>query len=796
MKNFNNDAVVPFLWVRDEDEKIIEKEIDAIKALSINAFMIESRPRVLSESDFGEQSWYTRVGKILAYARKLNMQVWLLDDRSFPTGSANGKMNSKYPHLRAKQLKCVAIDVTLNGNQSLVLTGVKNQDSDKIVYAFMSGENQEIELNVKGDERIIALPQLKGLFRVYFLIQTEDCPERDGYIDMINPESTEILIKEVYEPHYNHFKDYFGSTFMGYFSDEPRFCNGINWHYSTPLSMYDYNLGKINAGYPISKAVLDKLQDKGYSKKDLISLFIDYDAKTKDIRADYMDIITDEYSKNFVGKLSNWCKQRNVSYSGHVIEDMGVHLTSGCGAGHYFKAMKGADYAAIDVVLHQIKPYYNAKKSLSPVEGGVVDGRFFNYTLAKLASSCAVQSDTAKGKSFCEIFGAYGWGESLDDMLYLVNHIAVRGINHFIPHAFSMDLYDKDCPPYFFGQGKNPSYNGYKKLFDYMNFLSNFSYNSYARVAVLYNADSVWCGDEYLSIDKVAESLFENQIEFDFIDVENIKKAKCVDEKLILNGCEYDTLVIPNGYLRKQTKEILSSIKIKTLIVTKENVNDFVEALNGDYRLKKHCKGLRVKKIDKQSYMLFNESLDAVENALVADEQLYLVNPLNKTILGASKGGELKFTLMPGQALFAFDSAQGYEPEANLKPIDEILEFEVRVKPFNKDDYQNLGVKNVDFNVCLDNLDFSGSVNYKFEYDCKNDQYLVVEYYGEFINVQVNGKSNDYIERKVVTKLDKGKNEISLTICNTLANAMKDALSMYSNISSCGIKSVKICVKE
>ena len=108
MKNFNNDAVVPFLWVRDEDEKIIEKEIDAIKALSINAFMIESRPRVLSESDFGEQSWYTRVGKILAYARKLNMQVWLLDDRSFPTGSANGKMNSKYPHLRAKQLKCVA----------------------------------------------------------------------------------------------------------------------------------------------------------------------------------------------------------------------------------------------------------------------------------------------------------------------------------------------------------------------------------------------------------------------------------------------------------------------------------------------------------------------------------------------------------------------------------------------------------------------------------------------------------------------------------------------------------------
>ena len=85
---------------------------------------------------------------------------------------------------------------------------------------------------------------------------------------------------------------------------------------------------------------------------------------------------------------------------------------------------------------------------------------------------------------------------------------------------------------------------------------------------------------------------------------------------------------------------------------------------------------------------------------------------------------------------------------------------------------------------------------YKFEYNCKNDQYLVVEYYGEFINVQVNGKSNDYIERKVVAKLDKGKNVISLTICNTLANAMKDFLSNYSEICTCAIKSVKICEKE
>ena len=55
MKNFINDSVVPFLWVRKEEFDVIKKEIDAIKALSIDAFMIESRPRTLAESDLARK---------------------------------------------------------------------------------------------------------------------------------------------------------------------------------------------------------------------------------------------------------------------------------------------------------------------------------------------------------------------------------------------------------------------------------------------------------------------------------------------------------------------------------------------------------------------------------------------------------------------------------------------------------------------------------------------------------------------------------------------------------------------
>lgn len=38
-------------------------------------------------------------------------------------------------------------------------------------------------------------------------------------------EATQVLIDEVYEPHYKHYKEEFGKTIQGFFSDEPRFGN-------------------------------------------------------------------------------------------------------------------------------------------------------------------------------------------------------------------------------------------------------------------------------------------------------------------------------------------------------------------------------------------------------------------------------------------------------------------------------------------------------------------------------------------------------------------------------------------
>ena len=50
-----------------------------------------------------------------------------------------------------------------------------------------------------------------------------------------------VLIEAVYEPHWEHYKDEFGKTIVGFFSDEPSLGNEQLWG-DNAISMYENGL--------------------------------------------------------------------------------------------------------------------------------------------------------------------------------------------------------------------------------------------------------------------------------------------------------------------------------------------------------------------------------------------------------------------------------------------------------------------------------------------------------------------------------------------------------------------------
>ncbi|HIC2071409.1 TPA: hypothetical protein ACW0SM_005692, partial [Raoultella ornithinolytica] len=102
------------------------------------------------------------------------------------------------------------------------------------------------------------------------------------------------------------------------------------------------------------------------------------------------------------------------------------------------------------------------------------DGEFFHYGLAKLGSSLGHLDPKKKGRTLCEMYGAYGWGEGLKLMKWLTDHMLVRGVNNFVPHAFSLKAFpDPDCPPHFYADGQDHQYRFMHLLMNYANRVSH-----------------------------------------------------------------------------------------------------------------------------------------------------------------------------------------------------------------------------------------------------------------------------------------------------------------------------------
>ena len=573
--------IFPFLWMRGEPEEVIREEMAKIRECGIGAVCVEARPH----DDFCGPLWWRDMDIVLDEAKKHDMKVWILDDKHFPTGYAAGLIAEKYPERKKWYIADTVVDVfgsshprTINvdrmmkpvigfwqigapvnyeeraNNRLVALTATRFAGQDTF-------EEETIDLTdaYKDGKAEICLPE--GQWRVHALYKTRTDGGSEEYINMIDRVSAGTQIEGVYEAHYQHYKDEFGKTIAGFFSDEPALGN-------TNLIAFDTSIGRPDLAYPWSQELEDMLASrygKAY-KKLLPFLFVGAEGEKNpdgreqkngrgaicaQFRYDYMDCVSRLYEADFSRQIGDWCREHGVEYIGHVVEDNSVHSRLGLGAAHWFRAMEGQDMAGIDVIGGQY--YFGA-----PVEERKLmaegDGEFFHYALGKMGASGGHLNPKKKGRTMCELFGAYGWGFGVRDMKHLLDHLLVRGVNHLVPHAFSMAEYpDPDCPPHFYARGNNPQFPYFAELMKYANRMCDClnGGDHIASVAVLYDGELDWTGDR-MPMQKICRVLTENQIEFDIVCLDMLRNLSAyngslVDGRLVINGVTFDALLVPGA---------------------------------------------------------------------------------------------------------------------------------------------------------------------------------------------------------------------------------------------------------
>lgn len=538
----------PLFWVHGEDEAAIRNEIRQLQENGIQSFTIEPRPH----PEYLKTGWWRELAVILEEAGKRNMGVWIFDDGDYPSGSAGGEIVRKYPEFRKKFLRIACIDAIgpMEGSSFQINRWLETEEQLVAVAAAKripltddsidSDSLQVITKHMEGGILYWDLPE--GEWRIFIIIRSFTCGESHtkNHVNPLEKEAVKAFIDYTYEPTYRHFKEKFGNTVKGFFTDEPRFGN---------FPSYGARLGMLNMPLPYSDSLLDIIKEEaGFDYvKYLPLLWQNGGDITAEIRYLYMSTVSRLFGEYYTGQIGQWCSDHGVKLIGHVVEENGAHARLGYGAGHYFRSTEGLHNAGLDIV-YNLMPGYTSGTYNTPIFK--VDVDFSHWGLAKMASSASHIDPKKGGITMCEAFGAYGWQEGLKLMKWITDHLCVRGVNVIVPHAFTLKEFpDTDCPPHFYAGGHNPQWKDFHIWSGYANRVCKRITGGIhkASAAVVYHAEAEW-GGEYEPFERTVKALAMSQIDCDVIPIDCLTDEKVSGvkgKKLVVNLEDYNALVVP-----------------------------------------------------------------------------------------------------------------------------------------------------------------------------------------------------------------------------------------------------------
>lgn len=841
--------VLPFLWMKGEDNNRIKEELDRIEDCGVREICLESRPH----PDFCGPGWWENLDFIMAEARKRTMRVWILDDDKFPTGHANGAFETTYP----ERSKCYLAERHMDimgpcRNHAVLVENFLGADGTMLgILAFPKPDGDSLAVSSEGvidltgqyQDGFVYFDLPEGAYRLFVLFTTRKGGGRAHYMNLLDPSSVQVLIEAVYETHYQRYGKYFGKEFAGFFSDEPELGN-------VPGYPFDCKLGQKDIRLPWS-GELELMLKTVWGQCFLSSiplLWYDGGEETKSVRYTYMDQMTKLVRDCFSGQIGRWCEEHQVEYIGHILEDDNSHARMGCGTGHYFREMAGQHMAGIDVVHHQIVPGFTEK--VHQWIAGDTDGEFFHFGLAKLGSSAAHIDPGKKNRALCEIFGNYGWAEGMPLMRWLTDHMLVRGINRFTPHAFSMEEYDRDCPPHFYAGGKNPQFGCFAQLMKYMNraaFLLSEGHHV-AQAAVLYHGEMEWAAGQTGLFQKPVRALMERQLDCDVIPADVLAEGKAE----VIGGClriheeTYVCLIVPGcSVLPDEAAEFIVRAAADGLpiyfadelperktgggklpqefyqsvcLIPLENIADQVEALSDlPVRVITHDKGLRlytVRQKDGYVSMIFNERvaeelLVTLEFCTGQSKSVMIYDAWNnRTERYLLEGQRISLRLLPGNSLYLCraDVPESASESAVRIPVWESAKrlpvtWNVERCRWGEETFEPYVM--LDSDDILPNLNglgyepgFTGTYGYTGEFIVlleKEKRYMLqFREVSDTMRLTINGYALGYqgmfpARMDVTNVLKDGINEIRLEITTTLVWSRKDGASTHLQIPSSGL---------
>ncbi len=376
------------LWVWN-DRLTTQEVVGTLRQLAdqdVKQVFVHPRPGLMTP--YLSAEWFGLWRRTLQEAERLDMNVWIYDENSYPSGFGGGWVPELMPAARGRGL------VVRESTQVPART-----EGTLAVFRRVGTEVEDVSAPWRAGE---ALPP--GPYLVATVQRAANSPWTAGrsYVDLMYPGVTEKFLEVTLEAYRREVGDQFGRRIPGVFSDEPnlRPAGGLPWTDGLPTAFQG------RWGYSLLAHLASLTQPVGDWRK---------------VRHDYLQVLNDTFIEHWSRPYHDYCQNHHLEWTGHYWD----HEWPDCLAVPDNMAMYAwHQRPAIDCLMNQYHEDTHAQ--------------FGNARMVRELASVANQLGVAR--TLCEAYGAGGWDLRLEDMKRIGDWLYVLGVNTLDQHLSYVTL--------------------------------------------------------------------------------------------------------------------------------------------------------------------------------------------------------------------------------------------------------------------------------------------------------------------------------------------------------------------
>ena len=373
------------LWIWNDmltDQQVIDTLRD-LAAQKVKQAFVHPRPGLMTP--YLGPEWFRLWKVALAEAERLDMNLWIYDENSYPSGFAGGWVPELMPESRGRGLRLrevKQIPPSISDDNLLAVFRLTDSAAENVTQQARSGE---------------PLPEGKYLMATVQRAANSPWTGNRCYVDLLYPGVTEKFLEVTLEAYRRELGNQFGKRIPGSFTDEPHLFPA--------------------GGLPWSDHLPEEFQRRwGYSLVDNLASLHGPVGDWRRVRHDYFQVVLEQFIEHWSKPYHDYCEKNGLELTGHYYGD---HQWPECLSVPDDMAMYAWHHRpAIDCLENQ----YREK----------TDAQFGNLRMVKELSSVANQ--LGMHRTLCEAYGAGGWDLRFEDMKRIGDWLHVLGVNTLCQH--------------------------------------------------------------------------------------------------------------------------------------------------------------------------------------------------------------------------------------------------------------------------------------------------------------------------------------------------------------------------